>query len=90
MTHEEMETAITRLFEGQELLTGKVIELSEEVAELSSSVKAVREEAEADGKLQREAINQMREQAEADRAEMREASTRCSKSPNQWSLTCCC
>jgi methyl-accepting chemotaxis protein len=68
MTHEEMETAIARLFEGQDLLTGKVIGLAEEIAELNSAVKITREEvkimreqAEEDRRVQREAIGEMRE-----------------------------
>ena len=67
MTPQEMETAIARLFEGQDLLTGKVTELTEDVAELSGAVtelsrvvSTLREEAEADRKLQREAIGEMR------------------------------
>jgi len=55
-----MEAAIARLFEGQDLLTGKVTELTEDVTELSNAVKTMREEAEADRKLQREAIDEMR------------------------------
>ena len=68
MTREEMETAIARLFEGQNLLTGKVIELAEEVTELNSAVKITREEvkimreqAEEDRRVQRETIGEMRE-----------------------------
>ena len=60
MTPQEMETAIARLFEGQDLLTGKVTELTDDVAELSRVVSTMRDEAEADRKLQREAIGEMR------------------------------
>jgi methyl-accepting chemotaxis protein len=60
MTPQEMETAIARLFEGQDLLTGKVTELTDDVAELSNVVRTMREEADADRKVQREAIEEMR------------------------------
>jgi hypothetical protein len=67
MTPHEMETAIARLFEGQDLLTGKVTELTDDVAhltqsvtELSHSVNTMREQAEADRAVQREAIEEMR------------------------------
>ena len=60
MTHQEMETAIARLFEGQDLLTGKVADLTENVAELGNTVKIMREEADADRKVVREAVGEMR------------------------------
>jgi methyl-accepting chemotaxis protein len=60
MTPQEMETAIARLFEGQGMLTGKVTELTDDVTELSNTVKAMRDEAEADRRVQREAIEEMR------------------------------
>jgi methyl-accepting chemotaxis protein len=67
MTPEEIERSIARLFEGQELLTGKVTELTDDVARLtedvtnlSSSVAVMREEAVADRQVQREAIGEMR------------------------------
>ena len=67
MTHQEMETAIARLFEGQDLLTGKVTDLTknvagltENVAELGNTVKVMRKEADADRKVVREAIAEMR------------------------------
>lgn len=60
MTPQDMEVAIARLFAGQDLLTGKVLELTEDIAELSNVVNTTREEAEADRKIQREAIEEMR------------------------------
>jgi conjugal transfer/entry exclusion protein len=71
MTPQEMEAAIARLFEGQDMLTGKVAELTDDVSELSTAVKAMREEwqterqtlrdeAAADRAVQREAIEEMR------------------------------
>jgi hypothetical protein len=67
MTPQEMETAIARLFEGQDMLTGKVTELTEDVAQLTENVAglkdavdAMREEAKADRAVQSEAIGEMR------------------------------
>jgi methyl-accepting chemotaxis protein len=60
MTPQEMEAAIARLFEGQDLLTGKVTELTEDVTELANTVKSMRDDAEADRKVQRAAIEEMR------------------------------
>jgi hypothetical protein len=71
MTPQEMEAAIARLFEGQDMLTGKVADLTDDVAELSAAVKAMRDEwqderqalrqeAAADRVIQREAIEEMR------------------------------
>ena len=53
MTPEEMENAFERLFAAQDLLTGKVLDLTE-------SVETMREQAEADRALQYEAIGEMR------------------------------
>jgi hypothetical protein len=67
MTPQEMETAIARLFEGQDLLTGKVTELTDDVTQLTENVAglkdavdAMREEAKADRAVQGEAIAEMR------------------------------
>ena len=60
MTPQDMEVAIARLFAGQDLLTGKVLELTEDISELSNAVNTTREEAEADRRIQREAIGEMR------------------------------
>ena len=67
MTPQEMETAIKRLFGGQDLLTGKVTELTDDVAQLTenvgglkNAVDAMRQEANADRALQSEAISEMR------------------------------
>jgi len=67
MTPQEMEQAIARLFEGQDLLTGKVTELTEDVTHLTESVAGLRdvvdvmrEEAKADRSVQSEAIVEMR------------------------------
>jgi septal ring factor EnvC (AmiA/AmiB activator) len=67
MTPQEMEKAIARLFEGQDLLTGKVSELTDDVAQLTENVAgltdavdAMREEAKADRAMQGEAIAEMR------------------------------
>jgi uncharacterized protein YoxC len=74
MTPEEVEKAIARLFEGQDLLTGKVAELTENVAELTEnvtvltedvghmrrSIEVLHDEAEVDRKLQRDAVQEMR------------------------------
>jgi hypothetical protein len=71
MTPQEMEAAIARLFEGQDMLTGKVADLTDDVTELSAAVKAMRDEwqeerqalrqeAAADRVIQREAIEEMR------------------------------
>lgn len=54
MTSDDMERAIARLFEGQELLTGKVAELTEDVARM-------REEAAKDRETMQSAIDEMRE-----------------------------
>ncbi|MCC6744068.1 MAG: hypothetical protein IT175_09420 [Acidobacteria bacterium] len=53
MTPQEMETAIARLFEGQDLLTGKVTELTD-------AIDAMREQANADRAVQSQAIGEMR------------------------------
>ena len=60
MTPQEIETAIARLFEGQDLLTGKVSELTDDVAELRSAIDVMREQANADRAVQSEAISEMR------------------------------
>lgn len=67
MTPQEMEKAIARLFEGQELLTGKVTELTEDVTRLtgdvtnlSNAVTSMHEQADADRQVQRDAIVEMR------------------------------
>ena len=51
MTPEEVERAITRLFEGQDLLTGKVTELTEnetalteDVGQMRRSIEIIRDE----------------------------------------------
>jgi len=48
------------MFAGHDLLVGKVTELSDDVAELSSAVKTIREQADADRQVQRKAIQDMR------------------------------
>jgi methyl-accepting chemotaxis protein len=74
MTPKELKTAIARLFEGQDVLAGKVAELTDDVAkltddvaelkgtvaELTGSVNIMREEAVADRKVQREAMHEVR------------------------------
>ena len=73
MTPQEMEAAIARLFEGQDMLTGKVAELTDDVTALSHVLRGMREEAEADRKFQREALERVQAQADADRHVQRTA-----------------
>lgn len=60
MTPEEVNAAMKRLFEGQDLLTGKVADLTEDVARLGVLMDATREEAAVDRALQREAVLEVR------------------------------
>ena len=59
MTTEEMERAIARLFEGQDVLTGKVSELTDDVADLRGAVDVMREQANADRAEIRAAVGTM-------------------------------
>ena len=69
MTPQQMEKAITRLFEGQDLLAGKVAELTDDVSTLSSAVSQLTKDVSRLGS----AVNTMRKEADADRKVQREA-----------------